>query len=176
MRFPGFCHGGAASIDHGLVPHRGARRFPWKTFSSFSPKSGCTSVGEASGPALTTSKSRTCFTTPLATSRRSMNADFAAFMQRFGEVGSALVEAGEAEAVLGLQRLYWYFVEFGFVRGGWRPRTAGGWHHEQLWRDEPCVVFEGRASTLCPRGSHGIRLSARTSFKPNISWWKTWWN
>ena len=46
-----------------------------------------------------------------------MNADFAAFMQRFGEVGAALVEAGEAEAVLGLQRLYWYFVEFGFVRG-----------------------------------------------------------
>ena len=46
-----------------------------------------------------------------------MNADFAAFMQRFGEVGSALVETGEAEAVLGLQRLYWYFVEFGFVRG-----------------------------------------------------------
>ena len=46
-----------------------------------------------------------------------MNGDFAAFMQRFGEVGSALVEAGEDEAVLGLQRLYWYFVEFGFVRG-----------------------------------------------------------
>lgn len=46
-----------------------------------------------------------------------MNSDFAAFMHRFGEVGAALVGAGEEEAVLGLQRLYWYFVEFGFVRG-----------------------------------------------------------
>ena len=46
-----------------------------------------------------------------------MNADFAAFMHRFGEVGAALVEAGQERAVLGLQRLYWYFVEFGFVRG-----------------------------------------------------------
>jgi phenylalanine-4-hydroxylase len=46
-----------------------------------------------------------------------MDPDFAAFMHRFGEVGAALVAAGEDEAVLGLQRLYWYFVEFGFVRG-----------------------------------------------------------
>jgi phenylalanine-4-hydroxylase len=46
-----------------------------------------------------------------------MNADFASFMHRFGEIGSALVKAGEERAVLGLQRLYWYFVEFGFVRG-----------------------------------------------------------
>ena len=46
-----------------------------------------------------------------------MDADFASFMHRFGEIGAALVKAGEAGAVLGLQRLYWYFVEFGFVRG-----------------------------------------------------------
>lgn len=46
-----------------------------------------------------------------------MDQDFAAFMHRFGEVGAALAKAGEDEAVLGLQRLYWYFVEFGFVRG-----------------------------------------------------------
>ena len=46
-----------------------------------------------------------------------MNQDFAAFMHRFGEVGAALVQAGMDKAVLGLQRLYWYFVEFGFVRG-----------------------------------------------------------
>ena len=46
-----------------------------------------------------------------------MNGDFASFMHRFGQIGSALVKAGEDEAVLGLQRLYWYFVEFGFVRG-----------------------------------------------------------
>lgn len=46
-----------------------------------------------------------------------MDPDFAAFMHRFGEVGSALVAEGDEEAVLGLQRLYWYFVEFGFVRG-----------------------------------------------------------
>ena len=46
-----------------------------------------------------------------------MEDSFAAFMHRFGEVGAALVAAGHDTAVLGLQRLYWYFVEFGFVRG-----------------------------------------------------------
>ena len=34
-----------------------------------------------------------------------MNSDFASFMHRFGEIGAALVKAGEEEAVLGLQRL-----------------------------------------------------------------------
>ena len=36
-------------------------------------------------------------------------------MHRFGEVGVALSKAGESEAVLGLQRLYW-FRQFGFVK------------------------------------------------------------
>ena len=55
-----------------------------------------------------------------------MDADFAAFMHRFGEVGVALVAAGEEEAVLGLQRLYWYFVEFGFLRGATgKPELLG---------------------------------------------------
>ena len=55
-----------------------------------------------------------------------MNPDFAAFMHRFGEVGVALSKAGESEAVLGLQRLYWYFVECGFVKGeGGQPQLLG---------------------------------------------------
>lgn len=55
-----------------------------------------------------------------------MDPDFAAFMHRFGEVGASLVASGEDEAVLGLQRLYWYFVEFGFVRGkGGGPQLMG---------------------------------------------------
>ena len=40
------------------------------------------------------------------------------------EVGAALVAAGE-EAVLGLQRLYWYFVEFGFSEEPLRAGTLG---------------------------------------------------
>ena len=45
-----------------------------------------------------------------------MNADFGSFMHRFGEVGTALSNAGRAFQVTQLQRLYWFFVEFGFIR------------------------------------------------------------
>ena len=45
-----------------------------------------------------------------------LNGDFAAFMHRFGEIGMALLRAGHHDAVLGLQRLYWYVVEFGFLK------------------------------------------------------------
>ncbi|MDB4787479.1 phenylalanine-4-hydroxylase [Flavobacteriales bacterium] len=42
-----------------------------------------------------------------------LNPEFALFMQRFGEIGVSL--RGNEKAVLALQRLYWFFVEFGFV-------------------------------------------------------------
>ena len=45
-----------------------------------------------------------------------MNADFASFMHRFGEVGAALSNDGRDFQVTQLQRLYWFFVEFGFFR------------------------------------------------------------
>ena len=52
-----------------------------------------------------------------------MNPEFALFMQRFGEIGVDL--NGNAEAVLALQRLYWFFVEFGFVEEKGMPRAFG---------------------------------------------------
>jgi phenylalanine-4-hydroxylase len=45
-----------------------------------------------------------------------MNADFGSFMHRFGEVGAALSDDGRDYQVTQLQRLYWFFVEFGYVR------------------------------------------------------------
>ena len=52
-----------------------------------------------------------------------MNADFAVFMQRFGEIGMAL--QGRDDLVLKLQRLYWFFVEFGFVEEDGLPMAFG---------------------------------------------------
>ena len=52
-----------------------------------------------------------------------MNADFAAFMQRFGEIGVAL--RGDQQRVLELQRLYWFFVEFGFLEQNGMPLAFG---------------------------------------------------
>ena len=52
-----------------------------------------------------------------------MNPDFAAFMQRFGEVGLSL--RGRDEFVVKLQRLYWFFVEFGFVEQKGLPMAFG---------------------------------------------------
>ena len=52
-----------------------------------------------------------------------MNADFAAFMQRFGEIGVAL--RGDQQRVLELQRLYWFFVEFGFLEQKGMPLAFG---------------------------------------------------
>lgn len=52
-----------------------------------------------------------------------MNSEFAAFMKRFGEIGVAL--RGREEHVLALQRLYWFFVEFGFVEEQGRPMAFG---------------------------------------------------
>lgn len=52
-----------------------------------------------------------------------MDRDFAAFMQRFGEIGVAL--QGQEDRVLALQRLYWFFVEFGFVEEKGLPMAFG---------------------------------------------------
>ena len=52
-----------------------------------------------------------------------LDSDFAQFMQRFGEIGVAL--KGNDEAVLALQRLYWFFVEFGFVEEQGMPKAFG---------------------------------------------------
>jgi phenylalanine-4-hydroxylase len=52
-----------------------------------------------------------------------MNADFATFMQRFGEIGVAL--RGNQQRVLELQRLYWFFVEFGFLEQKGMPLAFG---------------------------------------------------
>jgi len=45
-----------------------------------------------------------------------MNEDFGSFMQKFGEVGTAFSNDGRDDKVTQLQRLYWFFVEFGFIR------------------------------------------------------------
>jgi len=45
-----------------------------------------------------------------------MDTSFASFMHRFGEIGAALSNDGRDFQVTQLQRLYWFFVEFGFVR------------------------------------------------------------
>lgn len=52
-----------------------------------------------------------------------MDPEFAAFMQRFGEIGEAL--RGRDDLVLKLQRLYWFFVEFGFVEQKGMPAVFG---------------------------------------------------
>lgn len=52
-----------------------------------------------------------------------LDPEFAQFMQRFGEIGVAL--KGNDEAVLALQRLYWFFVEFGFVQENGTPKAFG---------------------------------------------------
>ena len=52
-----------------------------------------------------------------------LDPEFAQFMQRFGEIGVAL--KGNDEAVLALQRLYWFFVEFGFVQEDGTPKAFG---------------------------------------------------
>ena len=52
-----------------------------------------------------------------------MDPEFAAFMQRFGEIGEAL--RGRDDLVLRLQRLYWFFVEFGFVEQNGLPMVFG---------------------------------------------------
>ena len=52
-----------------------------------------------------------------------LDPEFAQFMQRFGEIGVAL--KGNDAAVLALQRLYWFFVEFGFVQEHGAPKAFG---------------------------------------------------
>ena len=54
-----------------------------------------------------------------------MNTDFGSFMHRFGEVGTALSNDGRAFQVTQLQRLYWYFVEFGFIREAGEGKLFG---------------------------------------------------
>jgi len=54
-----------------------------------------------------------------------MDAAFASFMHRFGEIGSALSDIGKEAELVMLQRLYWFFVEFGFVRENGEPKLFG---------------------------------------------------
>lgn len=54
-----------------------------------------------------------------------MNADFASFMHRFGEVGLAIANDGRDFQVTQLQRLYWFFVEFGFIREDGEAKLFG---------------------------------------------------
>lgn len=44
-----------------------------------------------------------------------LNPEYAEFMHEFGTMGWQLAKAGNEAGLLGLQRLYWYFVEFGFI-------------------------------------------------------------
>lgn len=83
-----------------------------------------------------------------------MNPEFALFMQRFGEIGVDL--QGNDEAVQALQRLYWFFVEFGFVEEKGMPRAFGAGimssfgetHHAwELRRDLRRFTLEGAMST-----------------------------
>ena len=56
--------------------------------------------------------------------RRFLDPEFSCvFMQRFGEIGEAL--RGRDDLVLRLQRLYWFFVEFGFVEQNGLPMVFG---------------------------------------------------
>lgn len=54
-----------------------------------------------------------------------MHTDFASFMHRFGEVGAVLSVDGRDHQVTMLQRLYWFFVEFGFVREDGEAKLFG---------------------------------------------------
>ncbi len=54
-----------------------------------------------------------------------MNLDFASFMHRFGEVGTAIANDGRDFQVTQLQRLYWFFVEFGFIREDGEAKLFG---------------------------------------------------
>ena len=44
-----------------------------------------------------------------------LDPEYAAFMHEFGTMGWQLAKACNTAALLGFQRLYWYFVEFGFL-------------------------------------------------------------
>lgn len=52
-----------------------------------------------------------------------MDPSYADFMQRFGEIGVALGD--DEEAVLGLQRLYWFTIEFGLIKESGSPKIYG---------------------------------------------------
>jgi phenylalanine-4-hydroxylase len=54
-----------------------------------------------------------------------MDDSFASFMHRFGKIGAALAVIGKEEELVMLQRLYWFFVEFGFVREKGEPKLFG---------------------------------------------------
>ena len=80
-----------------------------------------------------------------------MNPEFAAFMKRFGEIGVAL--RGREEHVLALQRLYWFFVEFGFVEEQGRPMAFGA-GIELVWRDATRVEPAHRPAEIHHGGRH----------------------
>lgn len=55
-----------------------------------------------------------------------LDPEYAEFMHEFGTMGWQLAKAGNTDALLGLQRLYWYFVEFGFLAdAAGQPKLIG---------------------------------------------------
>jgi phenylalanine-4-hydroxylase len=52
-----------------------------------------------------------------------MDPTYAAFMQRFGEIGQR--HAGDVEAEARLERLYWFTIEFGLLMEAGRPTIFG---------------------------------------------------
>ena len=99
-----------------------------------------------------------------------MNPEFAAFMKRFGEIGVAL--RGREEHVLALQRLYWFFVEFGFVEEQGRPMAFGAGimssfgetqHAWNLRTDLRKFTMEGVYHDGTRRPTSSLRTSPRSS-------------
>ncbi len=52
-----------------------------------------------------------------------MNETYAAFMQKFGEIGVKYLE--DDRALTALQRMYWFTIEFGLMKGKGKPQIYG---------------------------------------------------
>ena len=92
-------------------------------FSLLANKKFCTSVGVRGADQVDYIEEPDMFHDTYGHIPPLMDAMFAKFMHRFGEIGQAMSE--QPERILELQRLYWYFVEFGFVEYNGEPRIFG---------------------------------------------------